>query len=676
MESISRHLLNFLLNSLWQVPLIALVATLVDRLLRRGPAAHRHLVWVAALIASVAVPLASTRRPAPPPQVRYAVRPDAATAPSGAAPTPSAALVGAIQTVRSFPLPRNTVAALLAAYAGLLLFCCLRFLAACRRTRRILSLAGPRPLAGDIWQRCLHAFGLSGVELRSSAGISVPVAAGIRARAVILPDSFFGETSEDVLATAIGHEMAHLARHDFLSKIVYEILYLPIAFQPAAWYIRRQIERTREMACDELVTRRLLDPEVYARSIVSIASSLAATPRAALALGIFDGGDILEERIRRLLDRPVANLRRARLLLIAGLSTLAVCAVIASGLAINARAQSAYRDELNLGVAAFKAADYTTAVQHFRAAVLADPSAVPPKLYLAAGLMAVYEPGNQSQAALATEIRQQLLNVLSLDNHNVSALGSLMMLAVNDKKFSEARDWAQKMIEADPKQTSAYYTIGFIDWSTAYPPYMAARAAAGMQPADPGIIPDASQRLNLAAKISSQIEEGVSMLQKALEIDPQYADAMAYTNLLYRIKAAIVDSPAESAALTAEADSWMQKTLDAKRSQPSRANEPGMFVKAPPPPPPPPPPPGASANAALPRGSYWQVSPPIPEIDGNQAIKMLRAKGFQSQIVEIVAGQDNFVRLVVGPYTDAESLAQAKTALEAAGFKPIRILGQ
>ncbi len=48
METISRSLLTFLLNSLWQIPLTAAVAALTCRLMRKGPASHRNAVWVAA----------------------------------------------------------------------------------------------------------------------------------------------------------------------------------------------------------------------------------------------------------------------------------------------------------------------------------------------------------------------------------------------------------------------------------------------------------------------------------------------------------------------------------------------------------------------------------------------------------------------------------------------------
>src|SRR5262249_47515633 len=129
----------------------------------------------------------------------------------------------------------------------------------------------------------------------------------------ILPESM-REASDELLTTAIGHELAHIARRDFAWNLRCELVYLPISFHPAAAWLRREIDRTRELACDELVTSRLLEPEVYARSIVSIAATMSGLPRPGYTLGVFDG-DILEERIRRILTRPKANLQRARVLL-------------------------------------------------------------------------------------------------------------------------------------------------------------------------------------------------------------------------------------------------------------------------------------------------------------------------------------------------------------------------
>src|SRR3954451_7079656 len=63
METISRTLLTFLLNALWQVPLAWAVAALACRFMPNGPARHRHAVWVAALAAAFLLPALSVRAP-------------------------------------------------------------------------------------------------------------------------------------------------------------------------------------------------------------------------------------------------------------------------------------------------------------------------------------------------------------------------------------------------------------------------------------------------------------------------------------------------------------------------------------------------------------------------------------------------------------------------------------
>jgi hypothetical protein len=64
---------------------------------------------------------------------------------------------------------------------------------------------------------------------------------------------------------------------------------------------------------------------------------------------------------------------------------------------------------------------------------------------------------------------------------------------------------------------------------------------------------------------------GMQMLRKALALDANYDDAMAYMNLLYRLKAAMVDNPGEAAGLLAEADKWVGQALEAKRRNPKPA---------------------------------------------------------------------------------------------------------
>jgi beta-lactamase regulating signal transducer with metallopeptidase domain len=702
-ETINRSLLTFLLNSLWQIPLVAGIAWIACRLMRNGPAAHRHAVWVAALVAAVLLPMASVlpRAATASPRLAFSYAPELAGGPSSAA---TAALKS--HTAPAPATDPRTVAyapaigaVLLAAYVLFVLFRLARLAWAWRITVRIRETAEPRvgpALLEDVWTRCLEAFGLRGVELLSSPGVSSPVAAGAWCATIVLPESLFAETSADVLTTAIGHEMAHLARHDFALKLVYELLYLPVSFHPASWVIRRGIEQTREMACDELVTRELIDAGVYARSIMSIARSMSGLPQPGYTLGVFDG-DILEERIRRLVERPVANLKRARLLLATGLSALAICAVIASGLALSAHAQGGAREEMKLAGDAYNRGDFETAIQHFEKAVHANPANVNAKLFLADAMIRQHNAqGEQPGGPLVTGARAQYLDVLAQEPQNKPALESMVMLSTEAKQFAEAHGWIVKLIQADPNSKTAYYTAGYLDWVTVYPEYQRARLEAGL-PQNDYSIPDANLRRSLRERFLPQIEDGFRMLQTALQLDPDYDDAMAYMNLLCRLKAGIVDSSNEASDLYAQADQWVGKALATKRrNAQNRSRQPFQLdVDAPPsgalgaspalaapPPPPPPPPPAAVAGqiaSAVPMpqphnpserpGMFWQVLG-ADGLTANALIGSLKQKGFNASAV--MAAHDNLVRVVAGPYSDVQSFEQAKAAIEAAGFRVLR----
>ena len=608
METISRSLLTFLLNSLWQIPLAAGVAALACWFLRKGPASHRHTVWVAALMAAVLLPLASVRRAAPTDSLQFspslAAQAEAAMAPPRSPDAASLSLASA--TSRTISLAATTATILVGVYLLFVLFRLARLAWASLRTVQVRqgAQAGEIPLRLELVRaRCQEALGVESVELLFSERLSGPVTAG---DAIILPEALLAEPSEDVLTTAIGHEMAHIARRDFACNFLYELLELPVSFHPAAWLIRRGIERTREMACDELVTRRLMDAGAYARSIVSMAAAMTARQRPAYTLGVFDG-DILEERIRRLMERPAANLRRARLVLGAGLAALALCAVMASSLSFTARAQGAAGDMIKQGQAAYNREDYKTAAAQFQAAVRFDPSNLEAKLLLAKALLAQFVPGTDPANPLVTTARQQYQDVLARDPGNLMALKSMMVLTTNTRQFAEAREWAQKAIQADSSDADAYYTIGFLDWATAYPDYSKARVAAGMRMEDSGIIPDAGLRAGVRTDHMAQIEEGKSMLESALRINPQYSDAMAYMNLLLRIEAGIANSDAESQQLVQQADDWVGKALAAKRQQALAARAAGGTsegrrsdaVVLPPPPPPPPPPARAGVSGGV-----------------------------------------------------------------------------
>jgi hypothetical protein len=61
------------------------------------------------------------------------------------------------------------------------------------------------------------------------------------------------------------------------------------------------------------------------------------------------------------------------------------------------------------------------------------------------------------------------------------------------------------------------------------------------------------------------LEAGIDNLQHALDINPQYEEAMAHMNLLIRERADLRDTPEEYRQDIAAADQWVQKVLETKR---------------------------------------------------------------------------------------------------------------
>jgi TonB family protein len=223
------------------------------------------------------------------------------------------------------------------------------------------------------------------------------------------------------------------------------------------------------------------------------------------------------------------------------------------------------RGWLNRGVQAFKNAQYPDAIAAFQKAVDMDSTSVPARLYLATAYMQQFIPGaespeNQRFAELANDA---FMRVLNLDANNTVAMASLGSLYLNQKKWDDAQRWYQTLVAVDPNNAVAYYSMGVIAWSKWYPAYGAALARLGMKHQDPGPIPDVAVRQDLKAQYGAVIDAGLQALEKALQINPQYSDAMAYMNLLIRERAYLRDTPAEYQQDIAAADEWVHRILAA-----------------------------------------------------------------------------------------------------------------
>lgn len=249
------------------------------------------------------------------------------------------------------------------------------------------------------------------------------------------------------------------------------------------------------------------------------------------------------------------------------------------------------RDDINKGIAAFKNAKYGDAVELFKQAAALDPTNPNARLYLATSYMSQWIPGAASPENLqfAQMAKDEFMKVLEKNPSDPTALASLASLAYNQasslsgdekvKKFDEAADWYKKLIVADPKNKEAYYSLGVIAWAKWYPALMTARAELRMKPEDPGPVKDKKVKDELKEKYSAMVDDGIANLQKALDLDKEYDDAMAYMNLLIRERADLVDNPDDYKKQIEVADSWVQKALDTKKLKASRQPTTGGIVQ-------------------------------------------------------------------------------------------------
>ncbi len=238
------------------------------------------------------------------------------------------------------------------------------------------------------------------------------------------------------------------------------------------------------------------------------------------------------------------------------------------------------RDQMNKGVQAYRNARYADAVEYFKNAVQLDPKNSNGKLFLATSYMTQYVPGSDDpkNVQMATAARNEFLTVLRDNPKDKTALASLASLSYQEaqgipklddkiKKLDEAKDWYIKLIQADPRNKEGYYSLGVIDWLKWYPKLMSARANMGMKPEDPGPLKDKKVKAELKEQYGPLVQDAIDNLEHALKIDPNYDDAMAYLNLLYRERADLADTPEQFKSDTDTADKYFQQALETKKAK-------------------------------------------------------------------------------------------------------------
>jgi len=260
-----------------------------------------------------------------------------------------------------------------------------------------------------------------------------------------------------------------------------------------------------------------------------------------------------------------------------GLSAAALVVLVAAGSGCN---KLKARDLLNKGVANFKNGQYDKAVEDFKEAKDLDSGLMNARLYLATAYASQYIPGAPSDENVArgNAAIAEFKEVLEKDKDNLSAIdgiGSILFQMsgqpFNPAKFEESKTYHQKHIELKPTDPEPYYWIGVIDWTLAFRANAELRTAynkdhINKQIKEGDALP-AVVRADYVSKDGPLVDEGITYLQKAIQLRPDYDDAMAYLNLLYRRKADMVESAGERASLQKQADELVDKVKEIKQKR-------------------------------------------------------------------------------------------------------------
>lgn len=228
--------------------------------------------------------------------------------------------------------------------------------------------------------------------------------------------------------------------------------------------------------------------------------------------------------------------------------------------------------ELRLGVEAYKNARYEEAIRHFRNAADLDPNLLNARLYLATAYAQQYIPGAETpeNTANARQAISEFQKVLDRDPSNIHSIKGMAFLYLQMKEYEKAKDSYMQATKLDPSDPESYYSIGVIDWTQSYQPRMEQRAKLGLEPGDALI--SHPQCWGLRDLNTERVQDGLTMFAKALELRPDYDDAMAYMNLIYRERADIQCGDQRAYNSDVEtADKWVDLTMATKKRKAEKA---------------------------------------------------------------------------------------------------------
>ena len=322
LDLLARTSLVILVNGLWQGALVAGVTWLALRAFPRVNASTRYAAWVLALLATAIVPIVTSI-----PHVEF-VSTSSGSSRSASAPSrsvehhqPRAGVASSPTTVPATsqqPTPRLTIpqrpavhlnapaialVALFALWTLAAIAMLARLAVALLRLEKLKHDALPLGIeTRDRLEQYRRASETTrDVRICITDGIDVPVAVGLFDAMVLLPHHLIDTLDASELDQITLHELAHLLRHDDWTNGLQRFISALFFFNPAVWFIGRQLDIEREVACDDYVLELTGAVRSYAFCLTKMAEMTAWPHQPLAAPGVFITRKNISIRIERLL---------------------------------------------------------------------------------------------------------------------------------------------------------------------------------------------------------------------------------------------------------------------------------------------------------------------------------------------------------------------------------------
>ena len=246
------------------------------------------------------------------------------------------------------------------------------------------------------------------------------------------------------------------------------------------------------------------------------------------------------------------------------------------------------KQEIKRGNEFLKAAQYQSALSAYQEALRLDPGEDKLHKHIGIAYMGMYQPGskhpkdleyaqkaidNLKQYVAAYPEDQKVLEylvsmylnteryddaiafyqneLLKRNPKDSKAMQSLAMLYFKKGDFDNGVKWLKErlnVVTTDPERAEVYYLIGVQAWDRSY----------NFPDTDPAVR-------------SKLVDEGMTALNKAVEIKPDYFEAISYINLLYREKAKMETDPAKKQEYTDTANKYLQQALELRKAAQEKA---------------------------------------------------------------------------------------------------------